>query len=181
MRDEVKKGSELGQRAKEIMEAGGLVSDDIVIGMIKNKLKEPICSHGAIFDGFPRTLSQAHALDSMLESEGQKIDKAIELQIPDEVLIERITGRRVHPASGRSYHVNFAPPKVQGIDDATGEPLVQRSDDTEEVLKKRMNGYYAGTTPILNYYAEKGKLATIDANRNIELVWRDLLVAANPK
>ena len=181
LREEVKKGTELGRQAKEIMDNGGLVSDDIVVGMIKNKISEPMCSNGVIFDGFPRTLPQAQALDTMLESEGKEIDRVIELQIPDEVLVERITGRRIHQASGRSYHVKFAPPKVDDIDDFTGEPLIQRSDDTEEALLKRMNSYHGSTTSILNYYATKGRLASINANRDIPSVWRDLLNAANSK
>ena len=181
LREEVKKGTELGIQAKEIMNNGGLVSDEIVIGMIKNKVNEPICSNGVIFDGFPRTAGQAEALDKMLATQGQQIDKVIELQVPDEVLVERITGRRIHQSSGRSYHVKFAQPKVEGVDDITGEPLIQRSDDTEEALAKRLTSYHTTTTTILNYYAQKGKLATIDANRNIGEIWRDLLNAANSK
>lgn len=179
LREEVKKGTELGLEAKKIMDEGGLVSDEIVIGMIKNKLKQPICLNGAIFDGFPRTVNQAKALDEMLEAENQTIDKAIELQIPDEVLVERITGRRIHLGSGRSYHIKFAPPKVEGVDDVTGESLVQRSDDTEELLAKRLSAYHTSTSPILNYYAQKGKLATIDANRVIDVVWNELINKVN--
>ncbi|OMJ90080.1 hypothetical protein SteCoe_7665 [Stentor coeruleus] len=180
LRDEVKKGSELGREAKKIMDAGGLVSDDIVIGMIKNKISEPMCSNGVIFDGFPRTVNQAKALDNMLASDGKQIDKAIEFDIPDQVLVERITGRRIHLASGRSYHIKFAPPKVEGIDDITGEPLIHRTDDTEEALMKRMNSYHANTGPILDYYKQKGRFAKVDANRNVDDVWNDLKNAARP-
>jgi adenylate kinase len=175
LRDEVKKGSELGLQAKKIMDAGGLVSDDIVIGMIRSKISEPMCSRGVIFDGFPRTEPQARALDEMLEKEGKQINKAVELRIPDEVLVERITGRRIHPGSGRSYHVKFAPPKAEGVDDVTGEPLVQRSDDTEEALKKRLTFYHQHATPIMEYYRSRGKAATINANSPIDKVWTELL------
>lgn len=181
LRDEIKKGTELGIQAKTIIDNGALVSDDIVIGMIQNKLTEPMCSNGVIFDGFPRTIGQAQALDTMLESQGQEIDKVIEFKIPEEVLVERITGRRIHQASGRSYHIKFAPPKVEGIDDVTGESLMHRSDDTEEAFRKRMASYNTSTSTILNHYALKGKLAAIDANREISSVWRDLLNASNSK
>ncbi|CAG9327685.1 unnamed protein product [Blepharisma stoltei] len=180
LRDEVSRGTELGKKAKEIMNQGALVSDDIVIGMIKNKLKEPICSRGAIFDGFPRTVPQAEALDKMLEEEGSKIDKVVEFNIPDEILVERITGRRVHLASGRSYHVKFSPPKVPDVDDISGEPLIQRKDDTAEVLNKRLQAYHSTTTPILNYYSQKGLLATINANQPVKTVWEDLLRNISP-
>lgn len=180
LREEVAKGTELGLKAKEIMNQGALVSDDIVVGMIKNKLKEPICARGAILDGFPRTIPQAEALDRMLEEENTKIDKVVEFSIPDEILVERITGRWVHPGSGRSYHVKFSPPKVAEIDDITGEPLIHRKDDTEEVLTKRLQNYHDMTTPILNYYAQKGVLATINADQPIKNVWADLIRNVNP-
>jgi adenylate kinase len=175
LRDEIKRESELGLKVKSIIAAGGLVSDDLVVGIIRNKIKEPVCDNGVIFDGFPRTLKQAEALDQMLSEEGKEIDKVVEFQIPDEVLASRITGRRIHLASGRSYHVTFNPPKVEGVDDATGEPLIHRPDDTEESLFKRLESYHSQTKPILGYYGLKGKLLTIDANRPISNVWADLL------
>lgn len=179
LRDEIKRESELGLKVKEVIAGGGLVSDDLVINIIKNKIKEPMCSNGVIFDGFPRTLGQAEALDHMLESEGKKIDKVVELDIPDDVLVERITGRRIHVASGRSYHVRFNPPKTEGKDDVTGESLIQRPDDTEESLKKRLESYHSQTKPILGYYQTKGSLFKLDANRPISSVWQDLLNGAN--
>lgn len=179
LRDEIKRESELGLKVKEVIAGGGLVSDDLVINIIKNKIKEPMCSNGVIFDGFPRTLGQAEALDHMLESEGKKIDKVVELDIPDDVLVERITGRRIHVASGRSYHVRFNPPKAEGKDDVTGESLIQRPDDTEESLKKRLESYHSQTKPILGYYQTKGSLFKLDANRPISSVWQDLLNGAN--
>jgi adenylate kinase len=179
LRDEIKRESELGLKVKDVIAAGGLVSDGLVVDIIKNKIKEPMCSYGVIFDGFPRTLAQAEALDNMLEGEGKKIDKVVELEIPDQVLVERITGRRIHLASGRSYHVRFNPPKVEGKDDVTGEPLIQRPDDTEESLMKRLDSYHSQTKPILNHYKSKGSLFTIDANRPISSVWQDLLSGTN--
>jgi len=175
LREEVAKGTDLGMRAKSAMDEGKLVSDDIVIGMIQKKLKEPMCTRGAILDGFPRTIPQAESLDSTLEEAGQGIDMAVEFNMPDEVLTERITGRRVHPPSGRTYHVKFNPPKEEEKDDVTGEPLIQRKDDTEEVLKKRLDYYHSFTSPLLEYYSNKGKLSTINANQAINKVWEDLL------
>lgn len=175
LRDEIKRESELGLKVKSVIAAGGLVSDDLVIGIIRNKIKEPMCENGVIFDGFPRTLGQAEALDNMLGQEGKAIDKVIEFEIPDEVLVNRITGRRIHMASGRSYNIHFNPPKVENTDDITGEPLVHRPDDNEEALLKRMESYHAQTKPIIGYYGLKGKLLTINANRPIDNVWADLL------
>ena len=179
LRDEIKRESELGLKVKQVIADGALVSDDLVINIIKKKINEPMCSNGVIFDGFPRTVGQAEALDHMLESEGKKIDRVVELDIPDDLLIERIVGRRIHLNSGRSYHVRFNPPKTEGKDDITGEPLIQRPDDTEESLKKRLESYHSQTKSILGYYQTKGSLFTIDANRPISSVWQDLLNGAN--
>ena len=181
LREEAQKGTDLGRQAKEIMDKGGLVSDDIVLALIKNKINEPVCSNGAIFDGFPMTLQQAQALDTMLESQGEEIDKVIEMKIPYQALVERITGRRIHQASGRTYHLKFAPSRVDDIDDITGEPLIQRTDDTEEALTERMSNYHRTTTSILNYYANKGRVTSINANREVHHVWRDMLHAANSR
>ena len=125
------------------MDRGELVPDELVIGLIENASKEPECGRGLLLDGFPRTAAQAEKLDGMLKSKGSSIHKAIEFKVNDDILIERIEGRRVHLASGRSYHVKFNPPKIAGIDDETGEPLIQRKDDNAEVLKKRMQAYHA--------------------------------------
>ena len=157
LRAAVKAGTPLGLAAKQVMDAGGLVSDDIIIGLVKDRLKEPDCANGYLFDGFPRTVPQA---DAMKEA-GVAIDYVLEIDVPDAAIIERMSGRRVHPASGRSYHVKFNPPKVEGKDDATGEDLVQRPDDTAETVKKRLEVYHDQTRPLVDYYAawEKSKEA----------------------
>src|SRR6476469_8453848 len=137
LRAAVKAGTPLGVEAKKVMDAGGLVSDDIIIGLVKDRLKEPDCANGYLFDGFPRTVPQA---DAMKEA-GVVIDYVLEIDVPDEAIVERMSGRRTHPASGRTYHVKFNPPKVEGKDDVTGEDLVQRDDDHEETVKKRLKVY----------------------------------------
>ena len=142
LRDAVAQGSELGLKAKEIMNRGELVPDELVIGLIESAMQQPECERGVLLDGFPRTGVQAEKLDSMLVSKGTKVHKAIEFKVDDSILIERIEGRRVHLASGRSYHLKFNPPKAEGVDDITGEPLIHRKDDTAEVLEKRMNAYH---------------------------------------
>lgn len=177
LRDAVAKGTENGKRAKAIMEAGQLVSDDIVVGIVKDALDRPDCAKGFILDGFPRTVAQAHMLDEMLQEKHVSIDKVVHMEIPDEVLVPRITGRRVHIPSGRSYHILFNPPKVEGKDDITGEPLTQRKDDTEEVLVARLQAYHNQTAPIVDYYGSKGKVATINANQPMEKVWNDITSA----
>jgi len=130
------------------MDAGQLVSDDIIIGLVKERLKEPDCKRGYLFDGFPRTIPQAEAL----KKEGVAIDHVLEIDVPDTEIVARMSGRRVHPASGRVYHVKFNPPKAEGKDDATGEALVQRDDDREETVKKRLEVYRAQTRPLVDYY-----------------------------
>jgi len=138
----------LGLAAGKIMDAGQLVSDDIIIGLVKERLKEPDCKRGYLFDGFPRTIPQAEAL----KKEGVAIDHVLEIDVPDTEIVARMSGRRVHPASGRVYHVKFNPPKAEGKDDATGEALVQRDDDREETVKKRLEVYRAQTRPLVDYY-----------------------------
>ena len=142
LRDAVAKGTPLGKEADGVMKAGKLVSDELVIGLFKENMYEPECERGMLLDGFPRTQVQAEKLDAMLAHEGKKIDKVVEFHVDEAVLGERITGRRIHKNSGRSYHIKFNPPKVEGLDDITGEPLYQRADDTLEALHKRMEGYY---------------------------------------
>jgi len=149
LRAAVKAGTPLGLEAKGIMDAGGLVRDDIIIGLVKERIAEPDCAKGFLFDGFPRTVPQA---DAMREA-GVEIDYVVEIDVADSEILERITGRRVHPASGRVYHVTFAPPKVAGKDDETGEDLVQRTDDTEEVVKKRLAVYHEQTEVLVSYYS----------------------------
>jgi len=176
LRSQVSKKTPLGLEAKKIMDNGGLVSDDIVIGMIKEELdKNPECKGGFILDGFPRTVPQAEGLDAMLRERNQTLQHAVELQIDDALLVARITGRLVHPASGRSYHQIFNPPKVPMTDDATGEPLVQRSDDNAEALKKRLATYHKQTAPVVGYYQNTGIWKAIDASQEPGQVWKSLL------
>ncbi|RZT04541.1 Adenylate kinase [Duganella sp. CF402] len=148
LRAAIKAGTELGMAAKKVMDAGGLVSDDIIIGLVKDRLAQPDCANGYLFDGFPRTIAQA---DAMKDS-GVAVDYVLEIAVPDESIIERMDGRRCHPASGRVYHVKFNPPKEEGKDDVTGEPLVQRDDDKAEVVKKRLDVYHNQTEVLLGYY-----------------------------
>ncbi|WP_418320928.1 adenylate kinase [Piscinibacter sakaiensis] len=149
LRAAVKAGTPLGVKAKQVMDSGALVSDDIIIGLVKERISQPDCANGFLFDGFPRTIPQADAM----KAAGVKIDVVLEIDVPDEAIIERMSGRRVHPASGRSYHVKFNPPKTDGIDDLTGEPLIQREDDKEETVRKRLEVYQNQTRPLIDYYA----------------------------
>ncbi len=150
LRAAVKAGTPMGLAAKKVMDAGGLVSDDIIIGLVKDRLKEPDCASGYLFDGFPRTLPQADAM----KDAGVLIDYVLEIDVPDASIIERMSGRRVHTASGRTYHVTFNPPKVAGKDDVTGEELIQRDDDREETVKKRLEVYHGQTKLLIGYYNE---------------------------
>ncbi|HRA81918.1 MAG TPA: adenylate kinase [Thauera sp.] len=149
LRAAVKAGTPLGVEAKKVMDAGGLVSDDIIIGLVKDRLQQDDCKHGYMFDGFPRTIPQA---DAMKEA-GVPIDFVLEIDVPDGEIVERMSGRRAHLSSGRTYHVKFNPPKVEGKDDVTGEDLVQRDDDKEETVKKRLDVYHAQTKPLVEYYS----------------------------
>ncbi|SRR5687768_10927610 len=149
LRAAVKAGTPLGQAAKKVMDAGQLVSDDIIIGLVAERLKQPDCAKGYLFDGFPRTIPQAEAM----KAAGVTLDRVLEIDVPDEEIIERMSGRRVHPASGRTYHVKFNPPRTEGRDDVTGEPLVQRDDDREDTVKKRLEVYRAQTRPLVDYYS----------------------------
>jgi len=176
LRSQVAKKTPLGKEAKKIMDQGGLVSDEIVIGMIKAELEtNQECKGGFILDGFPRTVVQAQRLDSMLAERNQKLQHAVELQIDDGLLVSRITGRLVHPASGRSYHKVFNPPKQDMRDDLTGEPLIQRSDDNAEALKKRLVTYHDQTAPVVGYYQKTGIWKGIDASQEPGQVWKSLL------
>ncbi|KAG4434351.1 adenylate kinase [Cadophora sp. M221] len=176
LRSQVAKKTPLGKEAKKIMDQGGLVSDEIVIGMIKAELEtNQECKGGFILDGFPRTVVQAERLDQMLESRSQKLQHAVELQIDDSLLVARITGRLVHPASGRSYHKIFNPPKEEMKDDITGEPLIQRSDDNADALKKRLVTYHQQTSPVVGYYQKTKIWKGIDASQEPGQVWKSLL------
>ena len=149
LRAAVKAGSAMGLAAKQVMDAGGLVGDDIIIGLVKERLLQPDCANGFLFDGFPRTIAQADAM----KDAGVKLDVVLEIDVPSEAIIERMSGRRVHMASGRSYHLKYNPPKVEGQDDVTGEPLIQRDDDKEETVGKRLDVYQRQTRPLVDYYA----------------------------
>ena len=165
LRAAVKAGSPLGVAAKKIMDAGGLVSDEIIINLVKERIKEADCAKGFLFDGFPRTLPQAEAM----KQAGVEIDYVVEIDVADEEIIKRMSGRRVHTASGRTYHVVFNPPKVAGKDDVTGEDLVQRPDDVEETVKKRLSVYHDQTKPLVNYYASLGKSGAAHAPKCIKI------------
>ncbi|GMM30402.1 adenylate kinase [Martiniozyma asiatica (nom. inval.)] len=176
LRSQVAKKTPLGIEAKKIMDQGGLVSDEIMVGMIKAELdSNPECKTGFILDGFPRTIPQAEKLDAMLAEKEKPLQKAVELKIDDELLVARITGRLVHPASGRSYHKLFNPPKTEMTDDITGEPLVQRSDDNVDALKKRLVTYHQQTEPIVDYYKKTGIWSGVDASQAPKTVWSDIL------
>jgi len=176
LRAQVAAKTALGREAKKIMDAGGLVSDEIMINMIKTELdSNQECKNGFILDGFPRTVVQAEKLDGMLKATNKPLQHAVELQIDDSLLVSRITGRLVHPASGRSYHKIFNPPKKTMVDDVTGEPLVQRSDDNAEALKKRLVTYHTQTAPVVNYYQKTGIWKPIDASQEPGQVWKSLL------
>ena len=149
LRAAVKAGTPLGLEAKKVMDAGGLVSDDIIIGLVKDRLQQDDCKAGYMFDGFPRTIPQADAM----KDAGVPIDFVLEIDVPDAEIVERMSGRRAHLASGRTYHVKYNPPKVEGKDDVTGEDLVQRDDDKEETVKKRLDVYHSQTKPLVEYYS----------------------------
>lgn len=175
LREQVSQGTELGKQAKKIMDQGGLVSDDIMINMIKEQLESnKQCRDGFILDGFPRTTPQAEKLDEMLKQKNQELQHAVELKINDQLLISRITGRLIHPASGRSYHKEFNPPKKSMIDDITGEPLIQRSDDNAETLKKRLGTYHAQTAAVTDYYRKQGIWTPVDASQAPQVVWSSI-------
>ncbi len=161
LRAAVKAGTPLGLAAKKVMDSGALVSDDIIIDLVLERLKEPDCSNGYLFDGFPRTIPQAEAM----RNAGVKLDYVLEIDVPDEEIIERMSGRRVHAPSGRTYHVKFHPPKAPGKDDETGEDLIQRDDDREEVVRHRLGVYQAQTRPLVGYYTDWAASAQPNAPR----------------
>ena len=149
LRAAVKAGPPLGVAAKQVMDSGGLVSDDIIIGLVKERITQPDCAQGFLFDGFPRTIPQAEAM----KLAGVKLDYVLEIDVPFDAIIERMSGRRAHVASGRTYHIKFNPPKADGLDDVTGEPLIQRDDDKEETVRKRLDVYSSQTRPLVDYYS----------------------------
>ena len=178
LRAAVREGTELGVQAKKIMDQGLLVSDEIILGLIKERIKDPDCEKGFLLDGFPRTIAQADGLELM----GIGIDHVIEFQVDDEEIVQRMSGRRVHLASGRSYHIRFNPPRVDGLDDVTGEPLIQRDDDSEATVRKRLAVYHDQTLPLVSYYQKKaaeGRLefTSINGIGEVETITSRLLEA----
>ena len=161
LRAAVKAGTEMGLAAKQVMDAGGLVSDEIIIGLVKERIAEPDAANGFLFDGFPRTLPQADAM----KAAGVKLDVVLEIDVPDSAIIERMSGRRVHPPSGRTYHLQFNPPKVAGKDDLTGEDLIQRDDDSEATVRHRLDVYQSQTRPLVQYYAGWAATGDVQAPR----------------
>jgi len=179
LRAAVKAGTELGKQVKEVMDTGGLVSDDLIIGLIKERITQDDCAKGFLFDGFPRTIPQAEAL---VEA-GIDIDRVLEIAVADEEIVARLSGRRVHPGSGRVYHVDHNPPKVAGKDDVTGEDLIQRDDDKEETVRKRLEVYHTQTKPLVDFYqklsAAKGtpKCAKVEGIGSVEQITAKVITA----
>jgi adenylate kinase len=181
LRAAVNAGTPLGREAKIVMDAGGLVSDDLILGLVKERIAESDCVSGFLFDGFPRTIAQAEAL----KRQGVRVDFVVEIAVDDSEIIRRMSGRRVHPGSGRTYHIEFNPPKVAGKDDLTGEPLIQRDDDREETVKKRLQVYHEQTEPLISYYRawqDSGdeaapKFVRIDGIGDVERVRDDVIAA----
>ncbi|MBF4991376.1 adenylate kinase [Methylophilus sp. QUAN] len=165
LRAAVKAGTQLGLEAKKFMDAGGLVPDEVIIGLVKERIKDADCANGFLFDGFPRTIPQAEAM----KNAGVAIDYVVEIDVPDAAIVERMSGRRSHPASGRTYHVKFNPPKVAGKDDVTGEELVQRDDDKEEVVLKRLQVYHDQTEQLIGYYSDWAKSGVSGAPQYVKV------------
>ncbi|MBF5038419.1 adenylate kinase [Methylophilus glucosoxydans] len=165
LRAAVKAGTQLGLEAKKFMDAGGLVPDEVIIGLVKERIKDADCANGFLFDGFPRTIPQAEAM----KQAGVGIDYVVEIDVPDAAIVERMSGRRSHPASGRTYHVKFNPPKVEGKDDVTGEDLVQRDDDKEEVVLKRLEVYHNQTEQLIGYYSDWAKSGVSGAPQYVKV------------
>jgi len=174
LRQAVSSGSSIGQKVKAVMDRGDLVSDEIMVYIIKGAINQSDCKRGFLLDGYPRTVPQAEKLDGMLRETNKKLDHAFEFAIADSVLVRRIVGRRIHPPSGRTYHIEFHPPKTPGKDDVTGEPLEQRADDNEATLKKRLETYHKNTKPVLEYYKKQGILSSLDAAKKNQDVYGQL-------
>ncbi|MBK1734274.1 adenylate kinase [Halorhodospira abdelmalekii] len=181
LRAAVAAGTPLGQQAKQIMDEGGLVPDDVILGLIRERTAESDCANGFLFDGFPRTIAQADGL----KAQGITIDAVVEIQVPDEAIVQRMAGRRVHPGSGRVYHVQHNPPQQPDVDDVTGEPLVQRDDDREETVRHRLKVYHEQTRPLVEYYSSQvdasdpqaPRYITIDGQQPVERVREQVLQA----
>ena len=174
LRAAISKGTEIGMQAKSIIDKGELVSDEIVIGIVRDRIFSTECECGYMLDGFPRTLAQAEKLDQILSDRNQKIDVVLRLCVPDDMAIRRIAGRRFHITSGRSYNIEFNPPKIEGRDDITGEKLVQREDDKEEIVQSRLNTYHELTEPLVRYYQKQGILKAIDGAGSPENIYAEI-------
>ncbi|KAI0231447.1 adenylate kinase [Lamellibrachia satsuma] len=168
-------GLTLERKVKKVMDDGKLVSDDLVVELIDSNLDKPECKKGFLLDGFPRNVEQAKKLDGLLDRRRQKLDTVLEFGIEDNLLVRRITGRLIHPPSGRSYHIEFNPPKMPMKDDETGEPLIRRSDDNPEALKKRLESYHSQTTPLIDYYGKRGIHTRVDAAKSPETVFQAIM------
>lgn len=173
----IKEGTEMGKKAKEYMDQGQLVPDEVVVGMVKDRLSQPDCAKGFLLDGFPRTLPQADALSKTLVEMGIKLDGVINIEVPRERLMARLTGRRVCKACGASYHVLFNPPQKESVCDSCGGELYQRSDDNEETVSNRLDVYEAQTQPLIDYYEKQGVLLNINGDQDIDLVLKDVMAA----
>ena len=179
LRAAISKGTEIGMQAKSIIDKGELVSDEIVIGIVRDRIFSTECECGYMLDGFPRTLAQAEKLDQILSDRNQKIDVVLRLCVPDDMAIRRIAGRRFHITSGRSYNIEFNPPKIEGRDDITGEKLVQREDDKEEIVQSRLNTYHELTEPLVRYYQKQGILKAIDGTGSPENIYAEIKQTLN--
>ena len=179
LRAAISKGTEIGMQAKSIIDKGKLVSDEIVIGIVRERIFSTECECGYMLDGFPRTLAQAEKLDQILSDRNQKIDVVLRLCVPDDMAIRRIAGRRFHITSGRSYNIEFNPPKIEGRDDITGEKLMQREDDKEEIVQSRLNTYHELTEPLVRYYQKQGILKAIDGTSSPENIYAEIKQTLN--
>lgn len=173
-RQAIKEGTELGTKAKEYMDQGALVPDEVTIGIVKERLSKDDTKQGFMLDGFPRTIAQAESLETILNELGQDIDYVVNVDVPEEKLVERLTGRRVCPTCGTTYHVVYNPPKEEGICDRDGSKLIQRDDDKPETVKKRLAVNIEQTQPLLDFYKDKGRLVTVDGDQSIDDVFRDI-------